>query len=376
MSLNHNRIYGFAEFRLQVNARILERDGARVPLGAKAFEVLTCLVMDAGQVVTKDTLLKTVWPEAFVTEANLAQQIFALRKAFGDRASYIVTVPGRGYQFTEQVRELRELPPADQGPVVLQRTTERTRIVIEDTTETSTLVAGMSSLPSALEALRTHSRTAPEPSAAFQAIVQYVTSESASSPAQADWIDRRLPAVPDPPAPRRPSGVTIGIVAVAAILMLLAGRFVARRDAPTPHATRRVVIAEFENHTSDPEFNVALRKALEIDLSQSAYLDVVSEPDMQPALPTALSASAARELCQRSNRQVLITGSVETVAQVYLLSIEANDCESGRLLASTKTKVANKEQMLDAMDTASLKLREALGEPDKRGQLPSSPAAQ
>jgi eukaryotic-like serine/threonine-protein kinase len=368
MSLIHNRIYGFAEFRLQINARVLERDGVRVPLGAKAFEVLTCLVIDAGQVVTKDTLLKTVWPEAFVTEANLSQQIFALRKAFGNRASYIVTVPGRGYQFTEQVRELQEPPPSipnDYGSVLLQRTRERTRIVIEDTTETTTLIGGMSSLPSALEALRTHNRTAPDPSAAYQAILQCDTSGRPVGPAQGNWIDRRLPAAAEPPSRRPPRPVIVGIVSVAAILVLLAGRFLARRDASMPRAARRVVIAEFENLTPDREFDGVLRKALEIDLNQSTYLDVVSEPDMRQASPIALSASAAREVCQRTGRQVLITGSVATVAQVYLLTIEADDCESGRLLASTKTKVANKEQMLDAIDTTSLKLRKALGEPNK-----------
>src|ERR1700761_5349677 len=106
MSLTSKHIYQFAEFELRVSGRILTRDGKPIQLGSKAFEVLTCLVTHAGEVVTKDALLKTVWPESFVEESNLSQHIFALRRAFGDRAGFIVTIPGRGYQFTEPVREV------------------------------------------------------------------------------------------------------------------------------------------------------------------------------------------------------------------------------------------------------------------------------
>jgi eukaryotic-like serine/threonine-protein kinase len=138
MSLTSKRIYEFGEFRLRVSARLLERDGEPVPLGSKAFEVLTCLVLHAGSLVTKDTLLKTVWPGSFVEEGNLSQQIFALRRALGNQAGFIVTIPGRGYQFTERVRELADLPKplaVDSGTFLLQRTRERTHIVIEETSK-------------------------------------------------------------------------------------------------------------------------------------------------------------------------------------------------------------------------------------------------
>src|ERR1700677_768759 len=134
MPLTSRRVYQFGEFELRVSARVLARDGKPVPLGSKAFEVLTCLVMRAGEVVTKDELLKTVWPESFVEEGNLSQHIFALRKALGDRARFIVTVPGRGYQFTETVKEVVPGPASiDTGSFVLQRTRERTHVVIEET---------------------------------------------------------------------------------------------------------------------------------------------------------------------------------------------------------------------------------------------------
>lgn len=143
MSLSSKRIYRFAEFELRVSARVLARDGNPIPLGSKAFEVLTCLVTHAGEVVTKDELLKTVWPESFVEEGNLSQHIFALRKALGDRSRFIVTIPGRGYQFTEPVREVsaqapgihREIPSEGPGALIIHHVRERAHIVIEESIE-------------------------------------------------------------------------------------------------------------------------------------------------------------------------------------------------------------------------------------------------
>jgi DNA-binding winged helix-turn-helix (wHTH) protein len=140
MSLASKRIYRFAEFELRVSARVLARDGKPIPLGSKAFEVLTCLVTHAGEVVTKDELLKTVWPESFVEEGNLSQHIFALRKALGDRSGFIVTIPGRGYQFTETVSQREqhgpdiqpELPSEGPGALIIHHVRERAHIVIEE----------------------------------------------------------------------------------------------------------------------------------------------------------------------------------------------------------------------------------------------------
>ena len=117
MLASNKSIYHFGEFHLETSARLLARKGDRVPLGSKAFEVLLCLVRHAGEVVTKDVLLKTVWPNSFVEDNNLSQHIFSLRKALGDRADYIVTVPGRGYQFAGRVLEIAPAVPKVQVAV-------------------------------------------------------------------------------------------------------------------------------------------------------------------------------------------------------------------------------------------------------------------
>src|SRR5438552_1751908 len=96
------RCYVFASFSLDVHRRLLWRDGQRVPLTAKTFDVLLLLIANRHRVVTKDEFFSHVWVDTVVLEANLVRQISLLRRAFGQRADghdFIITIPGRGYQF-------------------------------------------------------------------------------------------------------------------------------------------------------------------------------------------------------------------------------------------------------------------------------------
>lgn len=99
-------LYEFGAFRLDPAERSLLRDGQAVPLTPKAFELLVLLVENRGHLLKKNELIERVWPNTFVEEANLAQNISALRKALDDRnggAQYIETVPKGGYRFTDAV---------------------------------------------------------------------------------------------------------------------------------------------------------------------------------------------------------------------------------------------------------------------------------
>jgi DNA-binding winged helix-turn-helix (wHTH) protein/tetratricopeptide (TPR) repeat protein len=123
MSTQPETSYRFDEFELHPGRRTLTREGEKIPLAPKTFDVLTCLVANAGRVVTKDELLRAVWQGAFVEESNLTQHIFALRKALAGRADAIATIPGRGYQFTPAVQTIAEdLPVApDSVPAQVSR---------------------------------------------------------------------------------------------------------------------------------------------------------------------------------------------------------------------------------------------------------------
>src|ERR1043165_3878511 len=104
---HHNLCYEFGPYQLSVNTRLLKRAGETISLTPKAADILGLLITRAGQLVEKDELLKEIWPDTFVEEANLSQNIFYLRKALGDdRAGpkYIETVTRRGYRFIANVR--------------------------------------------------------------------------------------------------------------------------------------------------------------------------------------------------------------------------------------------------------------------------------
>src|ERR1044072_9454532 len=104
---HNNLCYEFGPYQLNVNTRLLKRSGETISLTPKAADILGLLITRAGQLVEKDELLKEIWPDTFVEEANLSQNIFYLRKALGDdRAGpkYIETVTRRGYRFIANVR--------------------------------------------------------------------------------------------------------------------------------------------------------------------------------------------------------------------------------------------------------------------------------
>lgn len=107
-------MYRFGPFSLDPARRVLTRGSSPVAVTARAFDVLLALLDRAGQTVEKDDLLRTVWPDTVVEEANLSQQIFTLRKLLGqsDDEPYIATVPRRGYRFVAPVTLQREVEPA------------------------------------------------------------------------------------------------------------------------------------------------------------------------------------------------------------------------------------------------------------------------
>lgn len=108
MGQQDNHSYEFGRFRLKVAERVLLREGEPVPLTPKVFDILLTLVERGGEVVTKDDLMKRVWPKTFVEEGNLTQNISLLRKALGETpggAQFIETVPRRGYRFVAEIVE-------------------------------------------------------------------------------------------------------------------------------------------------------------------------------------------------------------------------------------------------------------------------------
>ncbi len=128
------RAYSFGNLTLDLReGQLFARGGEPVPLTPKAYETLVALVENSGHVISKDELMKKVWPDSFVEENNLSQNISQLRRTLqsaggDDAASYIETVPRRGYRFRAQVTVVEE----ETSETVVLRERTRTRVLIEE----------------------------------------------------------------------------------------------------------------------------------------------------------------------------------------------------------------------------------------------------
>src|SRR5215471_3563766 len=110
---SHN--YEFGDFRVDTARRqLLRRGGEALPLKPKVFDTLLYLVRHPGKVLEKEELMREIWPDAFVEENNLNQNVSTLRRVLGESRGenrFIVTVPGRGYRFAAAVKVLSENAP-------------------------------------------------------------------------------------------------------------------------------------------------------------------------------------------------------------------------------------------------------------------------
>jgi TolB-like protein/DNA-binding winged helix-turn-helix (wHTH) protein/Tfp pilus assembly protein PilF len=134
MSAETNQLYEFGPFRIDGVRRLLFRDDQPVALTSKAFDTLLVLIQNRDRVLEKDALLKAIWPTSFVEEANLAQNISAVRKALGEipgEHRYIATIPGRGYRFVADVRSSF----TQETEVTLERRTTAEVVVEEEIQE-------------------------------------------------------------------------------------------------------------------------------------------------------------------------------------------------------------------------------------------------
>lgn len=131
---NLNKGFCFGEFEIDADHRLLLKRGEAVPLNSKTFDLLLTLAENHGRVLSKNDLLDKVWENQFVEENNLTVHVAALRKALGETKNehrFIVTVPGKGYQF------VAELDGTTNGDIVVEsRRVER--IVVEEEIEEQT----------------------------------------------------------------------------------------------------------------------------------------------------------------------------------------------------------------------------------------------
>jgi eukaryotic-like serine/threonine-protein kinase len=342
-------MYQFGPFSLDPAERVVSRHGMPLSLTPKVFDTLVCLVRNHGRLLTKDELLKQVWPDTFVEEVNLAVNVSTLRKILGEgpqEGRYIVTVPGRGYRFVAAVQRVTNEQGTEQ--------TSGNGLVASSGVDLRTTEHGFEELHLQKSNGADHS-VAPTIRTAL--------------PLLSDIEAGRLPMAPSARVSSRGLRWIMAILAVLAIaLFAVSSRFYLH---PEPKLTEKdtVVLADFTNTTGDPVFDDTLRQGLSVQLEQSPFLSMISDNKMNQALKMMghpagdrLTPEVTRELCQRIGSKAMLMGSIAALGNQYVIGLKAVNCQNGDLLTEAQEQAASKEKVLKALDAAAVRLRSKLGE--------------
>jgi DNA-binding winged helix-turn-helix (wHTH) protein/tetratricopeptide (TPR) repeat protein len=330
MSLQRNGLVHFESYAIDRSRWQLEWQNQPILLNRKTFDLLLHLVDHRDRVVTKEELLQSLWPDQFVEESNLTQHVFLLRKALSRHESgkkIIETVPGRGYRFVamvngEGVNDSESGNGTTEDRLVFGASQSITRVTIEQE-EADTVYPVVSPIRTGL------SRN--------------------SSTKRLGWI---------------------AAGALALIALFTAGWFGWQhwldRTAGSP---LDVVLTNMDGTTGDPVLDHALVDALRMDLAQSPFVSVVGSARVRATLTqmmqkpdAAITPAMARDLCERTNSQAVMRGTVSRVGQHFLLLEEATSCVNGAVLAEAKEEAGSAEQLPRSIDRLAESLRRKLGE--------------
>jgi len=189
------------------------------------------------------------------------------------------------------------------------------------------------------------------------------------------------------PASPRPSRfgwkAVVGISAFLVALLAVAGWLYNTRRAHALTQADTVVLANFVNKTGDPVFDETLRQGLAAHLQQSPFLSLVSDQRIQQELrlmdippDTKLSPTVVGDLCQRLGSKAYLSGTISSIGSQYVIGVSAVNCRTGDSVAQEQVTASGKETVLSALDKASIKLREQLGESLKTIQKLDTPIEQ
>ncbi len=292
-------LFQFDEYVLDAERLRLSRAGEVLPTHPKAAETLLVLLEHSGEVVSKEDLMNRLWPDTFVEEANLKQNIYVLRRTLGDdkgEPRYIATVPKRGYRFVGEVRQLEE-------------------------DSTTTNGAAMQTAPVAVApASKRQQRwwwaaTALFAFAAIVAVLSFTRGKSVLTDKDtillADWENKTGDAIFDG--------------------TLKQGLAVQLQQSP------------FLNLFPDAQARSTLRL-------------------MGRAADEKVTPDIGREICQRQGLKALIAGTIAPLGSHYAITLEAINSQSGAVFAREQIEADSKEQVLQSLSTATSQLRAKLGE--------------
>jgi TolB-like protein/DNA-binding winged helix-turn-helix (wHTH) protein/lipopolysaccharide biosynthesis regulator YciM len=287
MNRSHSTLE-FGPFRLDPDKRLLLRDGEPVALAPKAFETLLALIEQPGRVITKDELLQRIWGDTVVEEGGLTRNISILRKALGEKPDdhqYVVTIPGRGYQFVANVHE-RPLGPQ---PVHADGQTE---VRLESAAEVAQSAGAAASVVGSPEGWGER--------LAFLPQVAAVAAKTSS-------IQRRL--------------LLAGLMALVAGALVFALRLTPATNAERPLITA-IAVLPLENLSDDPSqeyFVDGMTEALIGSLARIRALRVVSRTSV---MRFKGAAAPLAEIARALNVDAVLEGSVQRTSDRVRVSLQ------------------------------------------------------
>ena len=302
-------LYEFGPFRVDAEKELLLRAGQPVALTPKTFQILLTLVRHSGELVTKDEIMKAVWPDTFVEETNLTRNIFSLRKALGESPEnqYIITVSGRGYRLAERAQKVPqhdlEILAAPRSTVELQVEEGKPRRWIDMLTIATSILA------IALVAIYLVLRRTPRLTEK-NAVVIAEFSNSTGDPIFDETLRQ--------------------------------GLAVQLEQSPFLH----IVSDERVHHV------------LQL---------MGKEPNER------FAAAAAREVCERIGATALLEGSIASLGQQYVLGLRATHCDTSDSLDVEQATATSKEQVLDVLSHMASRFRHRVGESLTTSQMHDKP---
>ena len=295
-----------------------------IAVNRRSFDVLLYLIDHRDRVVSKSELLDKIWEGQFVEESNLVQQVFLLRKVFSrhDSGSKIIeTIPGRGYRFMANLLPEPEPDYESQNvsQIILSASESRTIVTIEEEIDDDEPAVSLALGNVALRTKNLQWALAGALVATALAIAGWFGWQQ--------WLDRTAGEPVD------------------------------------------VVVGPFSGSTGDSVLDQALVAALRMDLSQSPYVSVVADARVRATLtemkqnPDAgMTPATAGEVCERTNSQAVLGGSIARMGKHFLLTEEATSCVSGAVLAEAKYEASKAEDLPHSIDRLAETLRRKLGE--------------
>jgi DNA-binding winged helix-turn-helix (wHTH) protein/tetratricopeptide (TPR) repeat protein len=305
-SLIEKCVYEFGNFRLNVVERLIESSGQPISIAPKALDVLIVLVENRGRIVEKEDLMRKVWPKTFVEDNNLAFNVSVLRKLFGET--------GASPRYIETVPKRGYRFIAEVVEVSAKQVPRKIAPVNADLTT-----------PSSIHVTPLH------------------TSSRFTRPR----------------------------FFLSALLTLALAGTLTYYFHRTPKLTAKdtIILADFINQSGDPVFDGTLRQGLAVQLEQSPFLSLVSDPRIRQTLrlmgqpvDARLTPELAREICERNGNAAVLEGSIAALGSQYVLGLRARNCRTGDVLDEEQMQAATKEDVLNTLSQIASKFRTRVGE--------------